>query len=197
MPRRGTGARPAAAQGIPTRDRLASNRGYHCQLGPADVVLRGRRWGGVFGTMGNTGTSLFSRQGTTMHTTRRGAALLLALGVITLWGLGAVQTRAVQAPGKPAQKGDATAPNGEKLYNFEFRDAPWKRVLEWLSDQTGLPIITVYKMPTGTFNFIAPRDANGKPKQFTLPEIMDMVNGALQANKDNSYIIIRTPTMLS
>jgi type II secretory pathway component GspD/PulD (secretin) len=134
-----------------------------------------------------------------MHTTQRGAWLCL-LGVVTLWGLGAVQTRAVQAPAKPGPqteaKQEAVAANGQKLITFEMRDAPWKKVLEWLADTTGTPVVTQYK-PTGTFSFIAPRDPSGKPKQFTLPEIMDTLNDALQAQKENNYVILRKPSSLA
>jgi type II secretion system protein D len=70
----------------------------------------------------------------------------------------------------------------EKTLAFEMRDKPWSSVLEWLSDQTGLPVITTYK-PTGTFNFISP-----KKQQYTIPEIIDILNEALLAQK---YLLIR------
>jgi len=82
-------------------------------------------------------------------------------------------TRVADAP-KPAAK----------TIKFEMRDKPWATVLEWLSDQTGVPVITIHK-PTGTFTFIAPR--NG-PTQFTIPQIIDILNEALLAQK---YILIR------
>jgi type II secretory pathway component GspD/PulD (secretin) len=146
-----------------------------------------------------------------MHTTRRGAAWLLVLGVITLWGFGAVQAQQGKGDKKPESKqpetvitpkqgatGATTGPDGQKLYNFEFREAPWKNVLVWLVDQTGVPFLSNYKAPTGTFNFIAPRDpATGKPKLYTLPEIMDMINGAFQSQKENNFVLIRLPTRIT
>src|SRR5438132_131851 len=43
---------------------------------------------------------------------------------------------------KPAEKID------EKplpTYAFEMRDKPWGAVFEWLTDQTGIPVVTNYK----------------------------------------------------
>src|SRR5437764_15230685 len=54
---------------------------------------------------------------------------------------------------------------GEKLLTFEMRDKPWSAVLEWLTDQTGLPFASVIK-PTGTFNVITPKN-----QKYTLPEV--------------------------
>ena len=57
-----------------------------------------------------------------------------------------------------------------------MRDKPWigekGSVLEWLSDQTGLPTSTSSAKPTGTLTFISPRELDGKPKQYALPEVM-------------------------
>ncbi|MBV9124315.1 MAG: hypothetical protein JO112_13230, partial [Planctomycetes bacterium] len=74
------------------------------------------------------------------------------------------------------------APTSEKRIAFEMRDKPWANVLEWLSDITGLPVIASAK-PTGTFNFIAP-----KGKTYTIPEIIDILNEGLIAQK---YVLIR------
>jgi type II secretory pathway component GspD/PulD (secretin) len=64
-----------------------------------------------------------------------------------------------------------------------MRDKPWSDVLEWLADQTGLPVSTNYK-PTGTFTFIAPKGAN----EYTIPQIVDILNENLV---NQNYILIR------
>jgi type II secretion system protein D len=70
----------------------------------------------------------------------------------------------------------------EKTVAFEMRDKPWKAVLEWLSNETGLPIITT-ATPTGTFSFY------GNPrKRYTIPEVIDTLNEALLNQK---YVLIR------
>ena len=37
----------------------------------------------------------------------------------------------------------------DKMVNFEMRDKPWKNVLEWLCNETGLPIFA-NAIPTGS-----------------------------------------------
>lgn len=69
-----------------------------------------------------------------------------------------------------------------KKFKIEYRDQPWDKVLEWLADQTGMPLISTLR-PTGTVNFIAPRDANGQPREYTLPEVIDILNELMQAQK--------------
>src|SRR5437870_2632135 len=75
----------------------------------------------------------------------------------------ATATKQVETPAKPAEATAPAAKLGEKTVAFEMRDKPWSQVLEWLADQTGLAVSTVYK-PTGTFTFIAPKSS---PQQYT------------------------------
>jgi hypothetical protein len=70
---------------------------------------------------------------------------------------------------------------------FEFRNVPWKQVLAWLGDQTGLPVIAD-ATPTGTFTFLPPPG-----RQYTVPQIFDVVNEALVKQK---YLLIRRPNSL-
>jgi hypothetical protein len=75
---------------------------------------------------------------------------------------------------------------------FEMRGKPWDQVLEWLSDQTGLPLLTTQK-PKGAFTF-ASREKRG----YTLPEIIDILNEALAQQKlllvrrDRSIFLVST-----
>src|SRR5262245_44747233 len=104
--------------------------------------------------------------------------LVLALGgVAALWALdaGAVAQDKSGKKGEPAKLQSPStdaAPKQEalKTYTFEMRAKPWIQVVEWLADTTGLAF-TGPNMPTGTFNFIAP-----SKKQYTIPEIIDLVN---------------------
>jgi type II secretion system protein D len=88
---------------------------------------------------------------------------------------------ALRAEPDPAPPGKENA-SRPKTVAFEMRDKPWSSVLEWLSDQTGLPVITSYK-PTGTFSFIDP-----KKKEYTIPEIIDILNEGLLEKK---FVLIR------
>lgn len=73
----------------------------------------------------------------------------------------------------------------EKRIAFAMRDVPWSKVMEWLSDQTGLHFISNH-IPTGTFNFIPPKD-----KKYTIPEVIDLLNDGLLLHK---YVLIRRDT---
>src|SRR5262249_5090477 len=80
----------------------------------------------------------------------------------------------------------------DRRISFEMRDKPWKQVIEWFADESGLAFVGSY-IPTGTFNFISPR-VNGKPKQYTLAEIVDLINdGLLSGPVTQKYILIRGP----
>src|SRR2546421_552355 len=62
-----------------------------------------------------------------------------------------------------------------------MRSMPWGNVFEWLTDQTGLPVVTNHK-PTGSFDFYSPK------VKYTLPQVLDLMNEALLIQK---YILIR------
>jgi len=97
--------------------------------------------------------------------------------------------RPVTAQTAQAEQPPLAAPKlklSEKRVSFEMRDRPWSRVLEWLSDQTGVHVISSLR-PTGTFNYISPQTANG-PVQLTIPEVIDVINEALLEQK---YVLIR------
>lgn len=88
---------------------------------------------------------------------------------------------------------DGTAPDRPKepRITFQMQVAPWGRVLEWLSDQSGLPVIATTK-PTGTFTFLAPNQGNS-PATYTIIEIIDLINEALVTQK---FILVRRTAVL-
>jgi RNA polymerase sigma-70 factor (ECF subfamily) len=75
----------------------------------------------------------------------------------------------------------------EKRYTFEMRNKPWQDVTEWFADVSGLRY-TGKETPPGTFTFNGPKD-----KQYTIPEIVDIINEALLANKKAPYLLVRRP----
>jgi general secretion pathway protein D len=86
----------------------------------------------------------------------------------------------------PTGNKEATAAAEKKVY-FAMRNEPWSRVLDWLAEQTGLPILGT--TPPGTFTFIPPKDAKtGLMPQFTIPQVIDILNDGLLPKK---YILIR------
>src|SRR6266568_3248626 len=93
-------------------------------------------------------------------------------------------------PAKPATeapKPAASTPAKDAKIEFEMRDKRWVDVLEWLSEKTGLRVITTFK-PSGTFTFIPPRPPGQPAPRYNVPEIIDILNEALQ---DQHYMIIR------
>src|SRR5262249_43157948 len=119
------------------------------------------------------------------------AGILILVGLMGIWAFDAPAAQ----PDKPGKKGESstaqprtsdTPPKVEKTYAFEMRDKPWKQVMEWLADTTGLAFIGP-EMPQGTFNFIDP-----KKKQYTIPEIIDLINEGLQTNTEKQkYTLLR------
>src|SRR5262249_14684246 len=67
---------------------------------------------------------------------------------------------------------------------------PWANVIEWLVEQTGLPYVGI-KPPTGTFNYVAPKD-----QKVTICQAIDLINDGLLISK-NAYLIVRRETSLT
>jgi type II secretory pathway component GspD/PulD (secretin) len=84
------------------------------------------------------------------------------------------------------EKPEASSRQTGKSVAFEMRDKPWigekGSVLEWLSDQTGMPVSISSAKPTGTLTFINPH-ADGPPKQYSLAQVIDILNGELLKQK--------------
>jgi hypothetical protein len=89
-------------------------------------------------------------------------------------------------PGKGPPAPAAPAAPRQKTYLFEMRDKPWTSVIEWYSEVSGLPFAGNVK-PTGTFTFLP---ARGK-RLYTLAEITDILNEALQAHAIQKYLLVR------
>jgi hypothetical protein len=77
---------------------------------------------------------------------------------------------------QPSGKASGQPPS-VKAIALEIRSKPWHQVLEWLGEQTGLPVHAP-TVPTGTVTLIAP-----KGKTYTIPEIIDLLNDALAIQK--------------
>jgi type II secretory pathway component GspD/PulD (secretin) len=110
-----------------------------------------------------------------------------------VWERAAAATPSGPAPadgGPPAAREDEGGP--ATRYAFQMRDQPWNNVLEWLTEISGLPVVTSVR-PAGTFNYVVRAEAT-----LTLPEIIDVLNDALiQQNfllirRDNSFTLVPT-----
>lgn len=92
-----------------------------------------------------------------------GAAILAAL-----FGLFLAEPAAAQRGARPAKDDSLT---------FEMRSMPWASLFEWLSDKTGMPVISTIKPPRGSLNIISPK------KKYTLAQVMDIINESLLEEK--------------
>jgi hypothetical protein len=90
------------------------------------------------------------------------------------------------AAGSPQVGKPGVEQEGPRTFAFAFDKAPWPKVLEWLSDITGMPLITPHR-PKGTFTFV-PQTVDGKPRKYEVSEIIDILNDALEGQ---NYLIIR------
>ncbi len=116
-------------------------------------------------------------------------SVLALLGVLGMWAMYARAQDEDKAPAKPAAAPVKAPQDSNGRFGVEFRNAPWDRVLEWFAKASGLAMITD-KIPQGSFTYISP-DQNRK---YTIPEIVDILNDALQAQK---YTLIRHPRSFS
>src|SRR5262245_48260116 len=134
-----------------------------------------------------------SRQGTNMLRIRRCLGWAVLVAVTAVFGLGVAHGQTGGDPpkdkkeAKEEKKGEAAAKDAGKTYAFEFRSAPWGQVLDWLKDVTGQPIVSNLR-PTGSLIFIPPNGPDGKPRKYTVPEIIDVLNESLLEQK---FMIIR------
>jgi RNA polymerase sigma factor (sigma-70 family) len=112
------------------------------------------------------------------------AALALAGGGgMVAWQIcGSASTASQPRSSRSAKAENSSSPTParpaeEKKFSFEMRDQPWPKVFQWLSDQTGQPVIMLSK-PRGTFTFMGPAK-----RTYTLGEIIDVMNEALLKQK--------------
>lgn len=127
-----------------------------------------------------------------------GAALATAVVGGAVWG---AEPQVKDAPktaptplepkAEPAKKeAPATLPaKKERLITFAMSDKPWKDVMAWYANETGLAFNSETKPPDGTFVFTPPKDQKtGQPRQYTIAEVTNLLNETLLAK---GFVLIR------
>jgi YHYH protein len=114
--------------------------------------------------------------------------LAIAAIAFTAWSMFAQDPSPKAAPeGKDLEKAPQPRESGKeaakvdfanKLVDFEFTDARWDEVVRWFTKESGLGFAGD-KPPVATFSFKPGRDADGKVKQYTIKEVIDILNDAL------------------
>ncbi len=136
--------------------------------------------------------------------TAKSAMIILTLASLSALGTGFAcqnaQSKEPDAPGKNSNELEKPPPPREvgnevnkvnqsnKLVTLEFEDARWEEVFRWFTKETGLGFASTDKPPTGTFSFKPPRGADGKVKQYTIKEVIDVLNDALVKK---GYVLMR------
>jgi hypothetical protein len=84
----------------------------------------------------------------------------------------------------------AQARSGARFQLDGLNGKPWSAVLEWLTEQTRLPVITTFK-PVGTFTYVGP-----KGMKHTLPEVVALFNEGLRRRecvllwREQSFVLV-------
>src|SRR4051812_23013885 len=94
---------------------------------------------------------------------------LVACGLLAVCALGD------PAPAQPAK--DTPKGAEPKRLTVSFQAQPWQKVLEWLSAETGKPVVA-QAFPTGTFTLVSPAGTT-----YTHAEVLDLLNEGLSAVK--------------
>lgn len=75
----------------------------------------------------------------------------------------------------------------EKRFSFEMRNVTFSKLADWLSNVTGLPVVSSPQVPQGTFSFTPP-----SPKAtYTIPQIMDLINETIDSREDHPILVRR------
>jgi RNA polymerase sigma factor (sigma-70 family) len=116
---------------------------------------------------------------------KAGLSWVMLVGVLTLVG-GVAARQTPNATLRPDQatneKPKSQSGPEQKTYSFEMRSQPWRKVLEWYSDNSGM-LFTGKVWPAGNFTYIPPKN-----KKHTLVEITDILNEAMLAE---NHILLR------
>ena len=75
----------------------------------------------------------------------------------------------------------------KKRISILVRSMPWKQALDWLGNETGMPVIAG-PLPEGDFN------AFGPSREYTIPELVDLFNNQLKVNAKNPCLLVRSNT---
>jgi type II secretion system protein D len=103
---------------------------------------------------------------------------LAALGswAVPAWAAGP-DHRSNTGVGEPApllaQASSELNPSKKKI-QFQARSQPWSVTLDWLAQQTGLPVVAS-SIPDGTFTLFG-----STTEKYTIPQVVDMINGQLR-----------------
>lgn len=90
------------------------------------------------------------------------------------------------ASANPGEVGEAASNDRSNLVSFSFNGAPWREVVNWLADESGLAL-HVSELPSGSFTY-------SDPEQFTTEDAISRLNLFLIPQ---GYSVVRRGRLLS
>ncbi len=77
---------------------------------------------------------------------------------------------------------------------FDMRGKPWDSTIKWFCQQVEMPLAGKYPPPTGTITFYNVNGPSGKPREYSLVEVFDLLNEMLMA--EYKHVLLRRETTL-
>src|SRR5439155_4933564 len=122
-----------------------------------------------------------TRRGAVMRTIRTNAGWCLLSVSVLVMSASWPQAGHTAEPDKPNK-----AESAEKRIAFTMDGKPWRDVVEWFADHSGLSFTGIIT-PTNTVNIKPPKNA-----KFTIAEIVDLLNDSLSAKPATErFVLIR------
>ncbi len=123
-----------------------------------------------------------------------GVSLLLFAGS-SLIGL----TFAATADGQAKKDSGVKPAPGRVKWNetkvaFDMRGKTWDAAIKWFCQQAQMPLIGKYPAPAGTITFYNVNGPDGKPREYTLVEVFDLLNEMLMS--EHKHVLLRRETTL-
>ncbi len=125
---------------------------------------------------------------------RIGVSLLLFAGLAFM-----ASSFSSMAQGQGKKDAGAKKASGRVNWNetkvaFDMSGKPWSTAITWFSNQVQMPLTGKYKAPAGTVVFQNVVDKNGKPREYTLGEVFDLLNEMLMS--EHKHILLRRDSTL-
>jgi hypothetical protein len=77
---------------------------------------------------------------------------------------------------------------------FDMRGKPWSTAIPWFCNQVQMPLTGKHGPPSGSISFYNVQSKDGKPREYTLTEVFDILNEMLIA--EHKFVLLRRETTL-